>query len=113
MASFNRTYKGSSGCEWNLPFVNRQRRVTVRVVDFAPLRLEDFTRLEQPAEVSGEVSEDEMDLDAPSQKWEWDFFLLLEDTKPRQPNSAPTQEWVHVEHKDAEFLLSMDEDATE
>jgi protection-of-telomeres protein 1 len=48
-----------------------------------------------------------------SEIWRWDFYLLLEDIKSRQRAKSPAQQWVHVGHLDAEYLLSMEENATE
>lgn len=81
----------------------------MRVVDFYPPILEAFA---QPAEDVVDALEDAMEIDSPTQRWEWDFFLLLEDVKASQPGEEPTQLWVHVEHQEAQFLLSIEEDAT-
>lgn len=97
-----------------LPFLNVVNRVKVRVIDFWPPVLEDFAKLAQSDETAGEVSEDDMEtLSPPSQRWVWDFFLLLEDIKSHRQGYAPAQQWVHVDHKFAEFLISLTEDATE
>ena len=113
LESYNRSYTGKSRVEQVLPFMNHQRRVKVRVVDFWPPLLEDFARSAAPATATGEASEDETDLDNHADaKWEWDFFLLLEDAKPSQPSLPPTQQWAHVQHSEAQFLLSIDENAT-
>lgn len=112
--SMDRSYSGKSGLELMLP-LNVQYKVRARVVDFWPPMLEDFAMLASPADGSGEDSDDDTDMIdlLSSGKWIWDFFLLLEDIKPKQPGSAPAQQWVHVEHLDAEYLLCMDENATE
>lgn len=98
-----------------LPYLNVKHKAKVRVVDFWPPILEDFASLAPLTDVSGEHSDDDMNPECPfsSQKWIWDFFLLLEDIKPHQPSRAPARLWVHVDHRYAEFLLCMDEDATE
>lgn len=95
--------------DYTLPFLNTQYRVKAHVVDFAPRDLVDFA---VPAWVdeNGEASPID-DYDA-SQRWEWYFTLLLEDVA--SPNSAPGAEkakmWVHVRHKDAQFLFGNDVD---
>lgn len=109
------SYTGKSGVKLELPYINVKHKVRVRVVDFWPPVLEDFASLAPAADASGENSEDDTDniSSYASQKWIWDFFLLLEDVKPHQPNCAPAQLWAHVDHRYAEFLLSMAEDPTE
>lgn len=98
-----------------LPYLNVKHKVKVRVIDFWPPILEDFASPAPAADASGEHSDDDTSTTSPyaSPKWIWDFFLLLEDIKPYQPGSAPAQLWAHVDHRYAEFLLCMDEDATE
>lgn len=112
--SMDRSYNGKSGLELMLP-LNVRYKVRTRVVDFWPPMLEDFAMLASPADDSGEDSDEDtnmIDLSS-SEKWIWDFFLLLEDIKPSRRSSAPAQQWVHVGHRDAEYLLCMDENATE
>lgn len=119
MQSRNYTYNSKSGQELALPFLNVRNRVRVRVVDFWPPALEEFAKLAQPNEIGktledGEASEDDTDmLSLPSQRWVWDFFLLLEDIKSHRAGQSPAQQWVHVNHTYAEFLIGMEEDATE
>lgn len=112
--SMNRLYPGKSGLELNVP-LNVQYKVRTRVVDFWPPMLEDFATLASPTDGSGEDTDEDTDMIdlSSSEKWIWDFFLLLEDIKPSRRSSAPAQQWVHVEHRDAEYLLCMDENATE
>ncbi|KAG9947388.1 hypothetical protein KCU85_g5857, partial [Aureobasidium melanogenum] len=113
--SRDHSYTGRSGLKLELPYLNVKHKVKVRVVDFWPPILEDFASLAPVTDASEEHSDDDMDTTSPlsSQKWIWDFFLLLEDVKPHQPSSAPAQLWVHVDHRYAEFLLCMDRDATD
>ncbi|KAG9521833.1 hypothetical protein KCU93_g7194, partial [Aureobasidium melanogenum] len=110
--SRDHSYTGRSGVKLELPFLNVKHKVKVRVVDFWPPMLEDFASPAPATDASGGLSDDDLNTVSPfpSQKWIWDFFLLLEDIKP---GSAPAQLWAHVDHRYAEFLLSMDEDATD
>lgn len=112
--SVNHSYTGKSGLKLTLP-LDVQYKVRVRVVDFYPPVLEDFASHPPPAVVSGEDSDDDTDMIdlSSSEKWEWDFYLLLEDIKANRPGNPPAQQWVHVGHRDAEYLLCMDENATE
>lgn len=113
--SRDHSYTGRSGAQLELPYLNVKQKVKVRVIDFWPPLLEDFASHVPAANASEDHSDDVTNTISPypSQKWMWDFFLLLEDTKPNQPGNAPAQLWVHVDHRYAEFLLCMDEDATE
>ncbi|KAG9583545.1 hypothetical protein KCU77_g10803, partial [Aureobasidium melanogenum] len=110
--SRDHSYTGRSGVKLELPYLNVKHKVKVRVVDFWPPILEDFASPAPAANASGELSDEDMNTVSPfpNQKWIWDFFLLLDDIRP---GSAPAQLWAHVDHRYAEFLLSMDEDATD
>jgi len=112
--SMDRSYHGKSGLELMLP-LNVRYKVRTRVVDFWPPMLEDFATLASPADGSGENSDEDTDMIdlSSSETWIWDFFLLLEDIKPSRRSSAPAQQWVHVGHRNAEYLLCMAENATE
>ncbi|KAI4724272.1 hypothetical protein E4T49_07993 [Aureobasidium sp. EXF-10728] len=113
--SRDHSYTGRSGVEQELPYLNVKNKVRVRVADFWPPILEDFASLVSSTDASGEDSENDTNMNSPfaSQKWQWDFFLLLEDLKSHRPGCAPEQLWVHVDHRYAEFLLCMDQDATD
>ena len=112
--SVNHSYTGKSGLQLTLP-LNVRYRVRARVVDFWPPALEDFASLALPADASGQDSDEDIDMPylTSSDNWEWDFFLFLEDIKPKRPGNPPAQQWVHVGHSDAEYLLGMHENATE
>jgi protection-of-telomeres protein 1 len=112
--SVNHDYTGKSGLELMLPLDIRYK-VRARVVDFWPPVLEDFASLASAAEAFGEDSEDDTDMIdlSSSEIWRWDFYLLLEDIKSERRAKPPAQQWVHVGHLDAEYLLSMEENATE
>jgi protection-of-telomeres protein 1 len=109
MQAMNHSYTGKSGLELMLP-LNVLYKIRARVVDFWPSILEDFASLASPADASGDNSDNDtnmIDLSS-SETWRWDFYLLLEDIKPNRRSSPPAQQWVHVGHRDAEYLLCMD-----
>ncbi|KAI5207377.1 hypothetical protein E4T39_01856 [Aureobasidium subglaciale] len=113
MHSMNHSYKSRSGREFTTP-LNVRYKVRVRVVDFWPPLLEDFARLVRIDQGSGDASDDgEGTISPSSQKWQWDFYLLLEDLKSHQSGQAPPQQWVHVDHMGAQYLLGIEEDATD
>jgi protection-of-telomeres protein 1 len=114
MQAMNHSYTSKSGLELMLP-LNVLYKIRARVVDFWPPVLEDFASLASPADGSGEESDNDIDMIdlSSSETWRWDFYLLLEDIKSNRRDSSPAQQWVHVEHRDAEFLLSMDDNPTE
>ncbi|KAL7962444.1 hypothetical protein V8C34DRAFT_270363 [Trichoderma compactum] len=107
-----------------LPFVNMKYRANVRVVNFMPPDLEDFA---QPKKVKKKPSEfdmlsdyEESDADADmegeetvdrstARKWEWRFFLELEDaSSPGENQKEPKTLWVTVNNPSAQCLLSLD-----
>ncbi|PHH88820.1 hypothetical protein CDD83_7001 [Cordyceps sp. RAO-2017] len=104
-----------------LPFVNANYRACVRVVDFLPPRLEEFSRLRKSSEYDC-LSDDEPDSEPESESgsdqdqtprsadqrcWEWHFFLKLEDAAVRdwQPKKRI---WVLVDNQAAQCLLDQD-----
>lgn len=96
-----------------LPFVNRNRKTTVRVVDFYPSTINEFSELVD----SDPMEEDDdpiNDVYSPSKtspsKWEWSFSLLVEDSESvsKPTDEQRTRMWMQVEHNDAEFLLDLD-----
>ncbi|KAI5209678.1 hypothetical protein E4T38_02358 [Aureobasidium subglaciale] len=107
------SYKSRSGREFTTP-LNVCYKVRTRVVDFWPPLLEDFARLVRIDQGSGDASDDGTGTISPSsQKWQWDFYLLLEDFKSHQSGQTPAQQWVHVDHMGAQYLLGIEEDATD
>lgn len=108
LVAFRGTFK-VEGEEEELPFVNQKRRCQVRVVDFYPPQLEDFAAPAQKLSDGTNVSEDGMDID-PSD-WEWNFFLLVEDSvrlKTTAKDRTGQQTWLHVSNMDAQYLLDLD-----
>ncbi|KAK0928305.1 hypothetical protein LTR29_017398 [Friedmanniomyces endolithicus] len=111
------THTLPNGASYVLPFVNTQYRTKVHVVDYEPKALEDFAVHPIPDRDEGSSPIDSVSWDN-SQKYEWYFSLCLEDPSPpaaAQALPAPdTAEkariWVHVRHKDAQFLFGNDMD---
>ncbi len=104
-------------------FTNRKYRANVRVVDYAPSRIEDFavwrreTEFDMLSDYSGgEETDNEEDMRSfkngkgfARKKWEWRFWLQLEDANPKGPKERL---WVIVDNYAAQGLLGLDDDAT-
>ncbi|KAF5025898.1 hypothetical protein F66182_2017 [Fusarium sp. NRRL 66182] len=109
-----------------LPFVNLNHRTSVRVVDFSPSKLVDFARPLKPSEfdsisddgeesVSGSGSEDDDEQTgqttiedfAKKRKWEWRFFLELEDAAVSDKQEK-RKVWVAVDNHAAQCLVTLD-----
>ncbi|KAM5481091.1 hypothetical protein MaudMau93_007261 [Microsporum audouinii] len=109
------TFRGPDGVEFQLPFQNVCYRSSVRVVDFFPHSLEDFSVLYNLDNAirspEGGDTSDDGDPDA-RRKWEWRFCFLVEDGGPNTPPlpRGQTRERMplFVSGSDAEFLLRMD-----
>ncbi|PNS17600.1 hypothetical protein CAC42_2995 [Sphaceloma murrayae] len=94
----------------DLPFLNQRRRCQVRVVDFYPPRLEDFTSLKSQFDNdSANQSIDVMSVDEPA--WQWDFYFLVEDSvrsgKEGKSELVP-RIWIHVPNSSGQYLLKLD-----
>ncbi|KAI9760897.1 MAG: TRAPP subunit trs31 [Chaenotheca gracillima] len=111
-STFHET-KSPNGTVYNLPFQNIRCRVSVRVVDFFPPRLEDFAVMLPMKE--GTLNDDKGRQSGPrwrhmqdaekalpeAPRWEWRFYLLLEDRGKKDKIKAL------VAGKDADQLLGM------
>lgn len=109
------SYKTPTGIESTLPFINAKYRARVRVVDFWPPNLEDFSRRLDNSDycplASNSVSDSGSEADDSEirKKWEWAFSLLVEDaTTPSSIKEAPSRMNLVVAQDGAEFLLKMD-----
>ena len=113
-----------------LPFYNKKSRSVVRIVDFRPAKLEDFTFRERVSEfdVLKQSSSDDVDASvgsssegdseddggsglgtgAISYKWTWAFDLFVEDANAGVPTGQRERMVVKVCEDDAVFLLKMD-----
>jgi len=97
----------------DIPFVNQKRRLALQAIDYYPEVLEDFARRVDTAEPpSTDPSLDiEMSDSEDSSRWEWDFFLLLEEHKTKRKTGNKVQLpciWVHVPNNAAQYLLKVD-----
>lgn len=119
------------GNEWFAPFQNCRYKSRVRVVDYYPRQLEQFSvrvKQNQYAELSDSESvieeestdndSDAMEVDSGNEakgrtRWEWRFALVVEDVNPGARNSANNGEQprtrrqleLFVTGQDAEYLL--------
>ncbi|OMP83227.1 Protection of telomeres protein 1 [Diplodia seriata] len=110
-----RLYKTPSGVECELPFVNAMYKSRVRVVDFWPENLEDFSKSLDNPEFNDVHEEDQTQssttytaLSTGTQRWEWHFCLLVEDAKHPPGAKSPVRIPLLVFDKDAECLLCLD-----
>lgn len=89
-----------------LPYINQRRRAAVRAVGFYPLEIEDFAKEDMPIL----DQDDDVDMsDDESSRWQWDFFLLLEDiSSQKKDDTVSTSLWVHVDNLSAQYLLKLD-----
>ncbi|EHA24856.1 hypothetical protein ASPNIDRAFT_182791, partial [Aspergillus niger ATCC 1015] len=88
--------------QYRFPFQNFCYRTTVRVVDFFPPRLEDFS---VPEDSSGEgTSQRDPDRFI---RWEWRFCLLVESVPPPPAGQAKEQMRLFVAGPNAEYLLGL------
>lgn len=102
--SMDRTYTDPLRREHVLPFINQNRKARVRVIDYFPSALEEFTRAGVLSPEESEGSDLDMG-DSGLPRWEWDFLLLLEDASSNHDNSTI---WVHVSNTSAQYLLKLD-----
>ncbi|KAL1615115.1 hypothetical protein SLS54_009196 [Diplodia seriata] len=104
-----------NGVECELPFVNAMYKSRVRVVDFWPENLEDFSKSLDNPEFNDVHEEDQTQssttytaLSTGTQRWEWHFCLLVEDAKHPPGAKSPVRIPLLVFDKDAECLLCLD-----
>ncbi|KAL3417691.1 Protection of telomeres protein 1 [Phlyctema vagabunda] len=114
--------KSDGGQRYHLPFVNCNYRADVRVVDFFPNKLQDFTIGRRPSEFDvlsdysgGEDTDHEEDMrrfkDGQGfglKKWEWRFALQVEDAGGSPSKTPKERMWLLVGHHDAQMLLGVD-----
>jgi len=102
-----------------LPFVYRNHRLDVRVVDYyphdmrkwaRPKKLTQFDMLSDNEESDEAGSDTDMDFGAhvASYEWEWRFSLLLEDASMAAAGGSREQVWVTVDNKAAQCLINLD-----
>lgn len=97
--------KDSNNNEFELPFVNQKRRARVRVIDYYPKALEDFSYFVETYENDTQNS-----IESDWQPhYEWDFFLRLEDAPEHVVRGVDRATmWVHVTNESAQYLLKAD-----
>ncbi|KAI9667385.1 MAG: hypothetical protein M1821_000200 [Bathelium mastoideum] len=105
--------KTSSGIEYRLPFINAKYRSQIRVVDFHPHDLKDFTRTPDNLVYNDVEQSEGKDADPPEEgmetkKWEWAFVLLVEDGKQTRIAYPKAQLKLLVAGSDADYLLKLD-----
>ncbi|KAE8555389.1 hypothetical protein EYB25_000084 [Talaromyces marneffei] len=95
--------------QYRLPFQCVKYRSTVRVVDYFPPNIADFSvpYIPEYSSVYSSDNEDDITPETPGVRWEWRFCLLVEDAQilPGQPRE---QIKLFVSGSDAEFLLKLD-----
>lgn len=95
--------------QYRLPFQCVKYRSTVRVVDYFPPNIADFSVPYIPdwSPAYSSDDEDEITSETPGIRWQWRFCLLVEDAQilPGQPRERMK---LFVSGSDAEFLLKLD-----
>jgi protection of telomeres protein 1 len=91
----------------DMPFINARWRARVRVVDFYPNKLEDFSRPVEGLTQSEMDGREDLDPDSKVNNWEWAFYLLVEDAKVSK-GEDPAKLSLLVSNSAAQGLLKMD-----
>lgn len=105
----------AQGHAFSVPFQNCCYKCKVRVIDYFPDSIADFAAPVQPS--NGWLSDDDSD-DSDSHvagtpegghdvKWEWRFFLLVEDARPPGSKEQAQMELL-IADTDGEYLLNME-----
>jgi hypothetical protein len=105
--------------EYPLPFINAKYRSNVRVVDFFPDNLEDFsvghrvTEYDYLSDYSGEENTDNEENMRPGHRgkgfgeqkvWSWRFALRVEDANKKATNNSEMM-WLLIDNPDGQMLL--------
>ncbi|KAG4441391.1 hypothetical protein IFR05_003148 [Cadophora sp. M221] len=108
------------------PFTVRKYRANVRIVNYAPERIEDFSVWRRESEYDmlsdysgGEDTDIEEDMRSytsgkgfAKKIWEWRFWLQVEDAGSNtNPKSPKKRLWLLVDDSSAQGLLGLDDDA--
>ena len=106
--------KTPKGNKFYLPFQNCKYKAQVRVVDFFPDNLANFAAPYRNSEYDvlsdQEDAESDVDmtqLDGPDVKWEWRFFLIVEDAS-QTAGQPPAQMELLVSDEEGDYLLDME-----
>ncbi|RAL14925.1 telomere-binding alpha subunit central domain protein [Aspergillus homomorphus CBS 101889] len=105
VASEEHTNLSPDNIEYRFPFQNFCYRSKVRVVDYFPPRLEDFSVPVGPAPANEESDREE---DSSFTTWEWRFCLLVESVPPPPPGQPKQQVRLFVSGPDAVYLHGLD-----
>ncbi|OJJ51197.1 hypothetical protein ASPZODRAFT_138304 [Penicilliopsis zonata CBS 506.65] len=97
-----------AGFNYRLPFQNLNYRSTVRVIDFFPPSLEDFSVQDKPEDSPGTLDETEEEPDNQRKRWTWRFCLLVESSRPPPPGEPRARMKLFVSGQDAVHLLQLD-----
>jgi protection of telomeres protein 1 len=95
--------KTPEGSHITYPLMLAKFRARVRVVDFYPPKLEDFSRSLQDPEFNDCSAEEDWRMPRPS--WEWAFYLLVEDA--HQDEKMKERMKLVVAGPEAEYLLNL------
>ncbi|RAH67637.1 telomere-binding alpha subunit central domain protein [Aspergillus aculeatinus CBS 121060] len=104
IASEEHTNRSPDNIEYRFPFQNFCYRTKVRVVDYFPHDLEDFS-VPVPRAASSEGSDRE---DNGFMTWEWRFCLLVESVPPPPAGQAKQQIRLFVSRGEAVYLHGID-----
>lgn len=97
------TTPGPNGKTYIMPFIIAKYRARVRVIDYYPKSIEDFTIPQQSHD--NDPDYDAMDIDL-TPKQSWSFSLLLEDaTTKATSNESPATLWANLHHSNAQYLF--------
>ncbi|KAH7343028.1 hypothetical protein BKA65DRAFT_596046 [Rhexocercosporidium sp. MPI-PUGE-AT-0058] len=116
------------GPSYPSPFTVRRYRANVRIVNYAPERIEDFSAWRRESEYDmlsdysgGENTDIEEDMRSYSNGkgfvkkiWEWRFWLQVEDASSNTNSKTPKKRlWLLVDNSSAQGLLGLDDDAAD
>jgi protection of telomeres protein 1 len=100
--------KTSSGDPISYPFMNVSFRTNLRVVDFFPSKIEDFThRLDDQNYSDVSVRPDDSQMQIDGTPYEWMFYLIVEGVE-KNPSGERVKMPLLVHGKDAEYLLNLE-----
>lgn len=102
-----------AGESYIIPFINAKYRARVRVVEYEPKALEDFSVLADPEdEEDRSINSIEGVSWQTSQKYIWSFRLLLEDALSTKSGDTCERDriWITFHHESAQYLFGNDVD---
>lgn len=96
--------RGPTGAEVTLPFVNCKYRSRVRVVDFSPNSLEDFSHAMTNPAWNDTLDDSKSGQKRRDDRWQWGFVLLVEDADVAA-NATADRMLLFVAGPEADYLL--------